>query len=324
MDNKLVHFIAIFALAFLAGKCELLTAQSGNIRRCGVELPGLHHGLALANSHADSVQPPQSHSDPGTEGMAKTKVYKFRSIDYPGAHSSLVHDFNGKTAIGEFYGTDNAFTFRGGSYVTLNVPGAIVSTGYGINTSSEIVGSYEDSSRNSHGFLYDGSRYTTIDYPGALDTAAVDINDVGQIVGNYTDSNHVVRGFLYEKKTFTAINFPSADDTSPTGINSGGDIVGTYENGNAHGFLLKNGVYSTIDFPETGLTSAGGINDAGDIAGDYLDANGVHGFTYSHGTFTRIDVPGASATFLQRIKNNGNVVGFIYDDLSEIHGVIGH
>jgi probable HAF family extracellular repeat protein len=322
MDNKLLHFIAILALAFLAGKCELLTAQSGNIKRSGVELPGLHHGLALANSHADSGQPPQSHSDPGAEGMARTKVYKFRSIDYPGAHSSFVHDFNGKTAVGEFYGTDNAFTFHGSSYLPLSVPGAILSAGYGINTSGTIVGEYEDSSGNVHGFLYDGNRYTTIDYPGSRVTQAWDINDAGVIVGGYTDSSNAQHGFLYDKGTFTAINFPGADNTSAYGINSGGDIVGVY--GSAHGFLLTNGVYSAIVFPETGLTSPVGINDAGDIAGDFLDGNGVHGFTYSLGTFTQVDVPGAYATFLRRIKNNGNVVGFVYDNLSEIHGVIGH
>jgi hypothetical protein len=76
MNKKLLHFLAILALAFFAGKCELSTAQSGDIKR----------------------------SDPGpvADGTAKNKTYKFRSIDYPGADTSNIYDFNGKTAVGSF------------------------------------------------------------------------------------------------------------------------------------------------------------------------------------------------------------------------------
>src|SRR5277367_293012 len=102
MNKNLLHSLAILALVFFAGKDEILTAQSGEIKtgeikRSGTELPGAHHGLPLANSPSDSRQSPEPHPDPVAEGMAKTKVYKFRSIDYPGAARSYVYDFNGKT-----------------------------------------------------------------------------------------------------------------------------------------------------------------------------------------------------------------------------------
>lgn len=325
MNKNVLHSLAILALMFFAGKCELLTAQSGVIKRSGAKLPGANHGLALANSHVDSRRAPESHPDPVAEGMAKTKTYKFRSIDYPGAVTSTVYDFNGKTAVGQFYSPFSAFTFHSASYAPLNIPGAIFSSGYGINTSGEIVGEYEDSSDDVHGFLYDGSRYTTMDYPGSALTKAWDINDTGLIVGYYIASNGVYHGFLYDKGTFTGINFPGADGTSAYGINSSGDVVGTYSlAGIQNGFVLKNERYSTVDFPEADNTETFGINDAGSIAGFYYGNSGNdYGFTYIGGVFHEVAVAGAVDTLLCRIKNNGNVVGIVVDDLLEQHGIIG-
>jgi hypothetical protein len=323
MNKNLLHSLAILTLVLSAGRCELLTAQSGNIKESGTELLDLHHGLALAHPHADSPQAPDP--DPVTEGMANTKGYEFRSIDYPGEDLSLVYDFNGKIAVGSA-GAD-AFTLKGSSYVLLNVPGAEASSAVGINTSGKIVGYYRGSSSAVHGFLYDGSRYTTIDYPGSASTYAWDINDAGVIVGYYTDSNGFDHGFLNHNGTSTAINFPGANDTYAYGINSSGDIVGFYgdsgQGGNGHGFLLSNGVYSSFDAPFANATVAQGINDAGAIAG-YYDANFIpHGFTYAGGVFTTVDVSGAQATELWRIKNSGNVVGVAVDSLGEYHGIIG-
>jgi hypothetical protein len=119
MNKRLLH-LAILAMAFLTGRCGLLTAQSGDIKR--------------------------SDPDPVAEGMAKAKAYKFRSVDYSDSgFGSAVYDFNGKTAVGECFltfSTSTAFTFHGNSYVALNVPGAISSAAIGINTSGQIVGEY--------------------------------------------------------------------------------------------------------------------------------------------------------------------------------------
>ncbi len=325
MNKKLLHSLAILALALLAAKCELLTAQSGDIKRSGTELPGLHQALAPANSHADSRQPPESHPDPGAEGMAKIKGYEFRSIDYPGAYDSQVYDFNGKTAVGCVDSESSAFTFHGSSYVLLNVLGAAYSCGYGINTSGNIVGTYIDSSNYNHGFLYDGSRYTTVDYPGATDTEAWDISDSGLIVGQYYDSI-TTHGFLYDNGTFTTINFPGASSTSAYGINSSGDIVGVYISPGIHGFLLKNGSYSNVDFPGASQTYAFGINNAGSIAGFYVGGGSQpdNGFIYSSGAFHQVDVDGALATFVWRVNNKGTVIGYVFDLFNVPHGIVGH
>jgi len=322
MNKNLLHSLAILGLVFFVGKCELLTAQSGDVKRTGTELPGVHLGLALANSRADSRQASEPHPNPVAEGPAKTKVYKFRSIDYPGADESEVYDFNGKTAVGQFYQGASAFTFEGTSYMTLNIPGSLNSLAAGINTSDEIVGTYFDG--QVHGFLYDGKNLVTIDVPGATETEAQAINDAGLIVGVYYDSKGE-HGFSLDRNgNFSDINFPGTTATYATGVNASGEITGFYYDSQvkAHGFLLSNGMYSSIDFPGATQTFAYGINDAGMIAGNY-GGGANQGFIHAGGVFTTVDVPGADYTFLLRIKNNRNVVGYLIDSLGEYHGFIG-
>ena len=334
MTRKWLHSLTILVLALFMTQGRLLMAQSADGGGGTRDLRGLRQErrreLASVNSRAASSQIIESDRDAGAEGMAKTKGYEFRSIDYPGAYQSLIYDYNGKTAVGECFlggAAGNAFAFQGSSYVLLNVPGAIQSSGLGINTSGDIVGDYQDSSGNYHGFLYDGSRYTTIDYPGSVATYAWDINDSGLIVGTYSDSNSIYHGFLYDGKAFTAVTFPGADNTFAYSINSSGDLVGTYETNSTHGFLLTNGSYFTIDFPEAYETHAFGINKAGAIAGYFLaDIGGIlypHGFVYSNGVPIQVDVPGAINTYIYRINSKGNVVGLVVDHLDETHGIIG-
>src|SRR5580658_2028994 len=75
------------------------------------------------------------------------------------------------------------------SFKTIDYPGATYTYANGINAFSQIVGSWEDASFNSHGFLYSGGKFTSLDYPGASSTTAVGINNAGQIVGSYTSPN---------------------------------------------------------------------------------------------------------------------------------------
>src|SRR5437879_3297950 len=50
-------------------------------------------------------------------------------------------------------------------YTTLDVPGATLTSAFGINPSGEIVGAYRDAAFKGHGFLLDKGSYTTLDVP---------------------------------------------------------------------------------------------------------------------------------------------------------------
>src|ERR1700683_709042 len=128
MTSQLFHSLVVLIPALFAAQGRPLMAQSAD---------------GDGGTRAPSSQILESDRDAGAIGRAKTKGYEFRSIDYPGGELSQVYDFNAKTAVGcvDF----DAFAFDGSSYVLLNIPGAINSCGYGINTSGKIVGEYNDS-----------------------------------------------------------------------------------------------------------------------------------------------------------------------------------
>jgi len=84
------------------------------------------------------------------------------------------------------------------TWTTIDVPGAIATVAYKINTAGQVVGYYTDSGGLLHGFLLSGGTFTTIDYPGARNTVAAGINDSGQIVGYHFNGPAIVDGFLLD------------------------------------------------------------------------------------------------------------------------------
>ena len=332
MTRGLRYSLAILAMTFFVGQSCLLLAQSAPnasgreaLRSLGLRLNrGLPFNSQIRTRQAATAG---SYSDAAALGLAGTKVYQFRSVDYPGAASSFLQDYNEKVAVGDCDCTKGelAFYFDGTTYHILKVPHASSSIIDGINTSGEMVGEYNNSASQIRGFLYTGTKFVTVNFPRSQGTYAAGINDSGLIVGGYFDSSNDEHGFLYKTGVFTRIDFPGATQTAALGINSTGEIVGGYDSpAGANGFLLKKGIYYPIAFPLAKSTGANGINDGGAIAGSYVDATGLHGFTYSGGVFNQVDVPGAHNTILYRITNNGSVVGYLEDSLGEFHGILGH
>lgn len=330
MTNKLFHSLAILVLAFFAGQAPQAVAQSSRLasNELAKGVPAMRRDIDRAmRAHPPASPNAKSQSEAIPTGLAKQKVYKFRTVDYPAANSSSANDYDQATAVGNFdFGTIvSAFYFKGTTNHVLNIPGGSSSIINGINATGEMVGSYRDT--KVHAFLYDGKTITTLDAPGATFTEANGISKSGAIVGDYYDSSDVQHGFLYQQGKFTNIDYPgNGGETVAYGINSTGEVVGYYFlNSAIHGFLLNaSGVYSSIDFPSAEDTYPGGINDVGAIAGSFIDGIGVHGFTYIDGLFTPVDVGGgAVSTSLTRIKDNKNVVGAYVDSIGESHGIIG-
>jgi hypothetical protein len=129
--------------------------------------------------------------DAVTQGLATAKVFAFASADYPGAALSLLFDSNSTTAVGAFafdptIGLPTAFTFTGGAYQILPVPGSTTSFAASINRAGLIAGTYESLTAVLHGFVKNGSTFSDVDFPGATATQAMGINDAGQIVGTHS------------------------------------------------------------------------------------------------------------------------------------------
>ncbi|MBV8511219.1 MAG: hypothetical protein JO289_13765 [Xanthobacteraceae bacterium] len=229
------------------------------------------------------------------------------------------------------FATDDTPTAHS-KFTTVDVPGANLTTSAGINDRGQIVGTYVDSTGESHGYLDTNGRFTTIDPPGATSAEASGINDRGQIVGFYSDSTGQ-HGFLDTNGTFKTIDVPGASATDITGINDRGQFVGVYEDSTGpHGFVDTNGSFTTLELP--GTTNGPpllplGINDRGQIDGLFFEDRGMggpppngllaHGFLDTNGTFTTIEPPGAAFTEASGINDRGQIVGVYGADAVATH-----
>jgi uncharacterized membrane protein len=184
---------------------------------------------------------------------------------------------------------------RGGSFTTIDVPGATRTAAYGINNSGQIVGWFRDA-LGDHVFLDTGGSFTTINAPGATNTYAYGINDSGQIVGYFTDAlgSH---GYVDTGGSFTTL--PGI----ATGINNSGQIVGAFG-------LYSGGSVTPINVPGASSTFAGGINNSGQIVGSF-NLSTPQSFLDTGGSFTTINVPGFCCTSAQGINNHGQIVGWV-------------
>ena len=327
------NFVCALLLSLSLAATHPAHSQVGRIssRRDILGRTGMPGSLQMRSSKV--TQSAKAVPDPVALGLASAKVYKYATVDYPGAALSGAFDTNAATAVGFFVNdptnllsTDTAFTFNG-VYRIVAVPGATTSFLAGINTSGQMVGGYIDASSTVHSFLDSAGLITSFDPPGSTGSEAFTISDSGQIVGSYADASGVLHGYVDNAGVFTTIDYPGAIATNATAGNLAGDIVGLWEDAssNIHGFLFSGGTYTSLDFPLAINTQPQGINDAGEIAGGYFDAaNVLHGFIYSDSAYSRVDVPGAKSTILIRIKNSGAITGEFTDALDETHGLRGH
>src|SRR5438034_4679926 len=158
--------------------------------------------------------------------------YIFTTIDDPAADTisgerTRAFAINAAGQIVGDFGR-HGFLYSGGTFTTIDVPGADYTQAFGINHAGQIVGNFGNDT-GTHGFLYSDGIFTTIDVPGAgtangAATRAYGINAVGQIVGDFDDSTGT-HGFLYDGGVFTSIAFPRLFSIDAFGINAARDIV---------------------------------------------------------------------------------------------------
>jgi PKD repeat protein len=91
-------------------------------------------------------------------------------------------------------GANHGFLFSGGSFVTLDFPGAFATFPSGINNLGQISGFYFDSNFFGHGFLLGPGGFSEVDVPAALDTFAKGVNNRGTFCGFY-DFGGASQGF---------------------------------------------------------------------------------------------------------------------------------
>jgi len=174
------------------------------------------------------------------------------------------------------------------------------------------VGTYTDSSQNTHGFKWQNGTFTKIDFPGATFTYPSGVNDSGVIVGTYLLGNQS-HGFKLQNGAFTTIDFPGFVGASAAiGINNSGIIVGNY--GNSQGYVLTNGTFKTLDAPQLNSgelldTELTGITNLGWITGRVFTGDFWRGFWYVNGEFDFLEKPYSLDDTVSGANGRGDIVG---------------
>jgi uncharacterized membrane protein len=201
-------------------------------------------------------------------------------------------------------------------FATIDVPGAQASRAMGINAQGVIVGSFDDDN-GTHGFVFDGRKFTTLDVPGSPSTQPKCINSRGEIVGSYVDSDFNQHGFYWFRGKFRFINVPNSIETRSEGITNLGLISGEYVDAddNEHGYLLRGESFETVDVPNTFTTDIWMVSNDGWLTGDYSSATTVLAYVRTdRGVYLTLDYPGAVADSGRAINDRHEVVGRWDDD----------
>ena len=259
------------------------------------------------------------------ETEAGRPVYRFRTLDFPGAVSTTA---NGIAANGDVVGgfVDSAnrqhgFRFSNGEFTAIDYPAAALTAARGIAPSGDIVGTYRlagEPAVNVHGFLLtkDGE-FRPLDYRGSINTIAQRILPGGEVLGCAHD-----RDMMASMRGVVLTHGEQSELGVEASMHNGGTpdlslIVGLYtdmatEKGRA--YMVVDGEFSPFDYPDAAATAAWDVSPSGAIVGVYQDAAGsVHGFLLEDAAFTSIDFPGALTTRAFGINARGDIVGNYVD-----------
>jgi uncharacterized membrane protein len=208
------------------------------------------------------------------------------------------------------------------TFTTIDVPGAVNTFVYGINSAGDMTGDFTDApGAPSRGFRLVGGNVTKFDYPGGNDTVAIGINDSGVISGSAFVRNYTaIVSFLYDGTSFSTFRAPGKIFTIANGINNAGMIVGGYgSQAGTQGFARIGTRFKTIAPPgEYANVSARGINNFNQIVGS---ADGT-GFFYGRGKFKVLTVPGATETAPAGINDNRAIVGSYFSNRDGFSGFV--
>jgi uncharacterized membrane protein len=210
--------------------------------------------------------------------------------------------------------SEKTFDFR-----TIDVPNAVLTTGWGINARGDIVGSYIDGNNRSHGYLLRHGEFTTIDFSATARTEARGIGPKGEIVGVYWFAGEPavnLHGYMRTKKgAFVPVNDPPHINTVAQRVLPDGTILGCRHDedqmSTMRGIVIsRKGSIAELD--KFGSMENGGTPDHQRVVGLYYNraaADRNEGFLINDGEFTPLLVPGSTVTQAWDINRAGEIVG---------------
>jgi YVTN family beta-propeller protein len=276
--------------------------------------------------------------------------YRFKTLDYPGAVETEVHQINEDGYAVGFYvdkaTVQHGFLYYKGEFVNYDFPGANRTQLNDINSSNLAVGSFVYPQGGGGGFqLFDGVGgiiNLNLEQDGQSLTVpsggADGIDDDGTVVGSYY--NPIVfanLGYRLDGFSVQDLANPGPVYVEADGV-AGSLVVGWFIDGdnNYHGLRWKGDEYSQFDFAgagtdpdgSIGFTFAFKVNQQRDIVGswgrDLSNSQSPHGYLIDGKSQREIsfDFPDAISTSNHGINNQGQITGSYIDTNNVMHGFI--
>ena len=221
------------------------------------------------------------------------------------------------------------------AFKTLDYPGAAKTEVHQVNENGYAVGFYVDQAQAQHGFLYHRGQFVNYDFPGGTKTQLADINSSDLAVGTFTSSQGVETGFQLFDGVGGIVSLTIQQNGQnvlvPTGLAEGiddeGTLVGTYYNPvefNNFAFRLDGFSHEDFDFPEAQYTVFESVTGSQVVGWFIDDANNFHGLRSKGDEYSQFDFPGAGVdpngdigfTFAFKINHQKDVVGSWGKDLN--------
>ncbi|HTU55424.1 MAG TPA: autotransporter outer membrane beta-barrel domain-containing protein [Acetobacteraceae bacterium] len=237
---------------------------------------------------------------------------------------TIAHSTFGDEVVGNYdtrLVTGNSFIYEisTGTYTTLDKPGAVSTTAYGI-WGDVIAGGYTEVGPGGgpapgHGFIYNEATgvWTSYDYPGAVETHFEGITGGGQagtynLAVDWVDAEGQPHAAVLHidaagSATWYNIAVPGAVVTSANSIYEG-EVAGVYttSSGTVEGFTAEiPGIYNPIENSGTIATSAPGTPALAAAPGDDVLNNGLI-------TTSGAKSPGIATDTYGVVTNNGEVI----------------
>lgn len=181
-------------------------------------------------------------------GIRSVEIINGQATIFDPPQSALLDEAIGVNAHGTIVGiyfdssnVSHGYIYKGGTFTTIDSPGAAGTAAYDINLAGEIVGCWTDTGYLNHGYALKNGTFTDIEFPQAMSTCANTIDDKGDIAGTYHDGSNVAHGFLYRNGVFQTIDVPRASGTFINRLKNSGELVGSYadDKGALHGFTAR-------------------------------------------------------------------------------------
>jgi len=226
--------------------------------------------------------------------------------------------------VGYFYDNQNVshgFVLSQGVMAQIDVPGAVNTTAYGIDSVAGIVG-YSAPVFDAFAGMLDAKQSFKMP-KGSNGKVITAINSTGTFVGYTGNSEKAfisVKGVYIDVMPAACAALPGPVSVLVNGVNSNGDYVGYCQGGRGKtaGFTHISGVdqdFSVFNRP----TFPFGINDSGTVVGFFADKSDMdHGFIYTAGTATQYDFQGRTMTAILGINSRGSLTGITWDNSSPL------